>query len=102
MTDKVFDLDVPLYHAIDTMNSSPPAAVTNGNVVSGTAPTTLTFTDKHFSINQFNKELVNNGVIGFVPLISHGRASTRSVLPSTRPLPAERRGCSSTASRWAA
>ena len=69
LTDQIFNLTTPLFQAVTDIDSAQPPAITYGNVVSGSAPTTLAYGSQLFSDNNYNGGLADNGVLGFVPLI---------------------------------
>ena len=70
LTDRIFDLGTPLLAAVTGIDSAQAPTVTYGNTVSGTAPTTLAYGSQLFSDNNYNGGLSDNGVLGFLPLIS--------------------------------
>ena len=69
LTDEIFNLTTPLFAAVTGIDSARAPAVTYGNTVSASAPTTLAYGSQLFSDNNYNNGLADNGVIGFVPLI---------------------------------
>jgi hypothetical protein len=72
LTDAIFNLSRPLFQAATNIDSSQAPAVTYGNAISATAPTTLTYGSQLFAESVYNSGLPNNGALGFVPLISTG------------------------------
>ncbi len=70
LTDQIFNLTTPLFAAVTGIDSAQAPAITYGNAVSGTAPTTLAYGSQLFSDNSYNNGLADDGVLGFVPLIS--------------------------------
>jgi len=72
MTDSIFDLTVPLYAGINNINNAPPAAPTYGNSIAGTGATTLNYSSHLTANNISNAGIPDNGVIGWIPLISTG------------------------------
>jgi len=69
MTDSIFDLTVPLYAGVNSIDASTPATPTLGNVISGTGTTTLAFGSQVMNINS-NQNMQDNGMLGWLPLIS--------------------------------
>ncbi len=67
LTDQIFNLATPLFAAVTAIDSAQAPAVTYGNAVSGTAPTTLAYGSQLFSDDNYNNGLADDGVLGFVP-----------------------------------
>ncbi len=70
LTDQIFNLGTPLFAAVTAIDSAQAPAITYGNPVSATAPTTLAYGSQLFSDDNYNNGLADDGVLGFVPLIT--------------------------------
>ena len=70
LTDQIFNLGTPLFAAVSNIDAAGAPAIALGNPVSGTAATTLAYGSQLFSDNNYNAGLADNGVIGFVPLVT--------------------------------
>ena len=70
LTDQIFNLTTPLFAAVTNIDAAQAPAITYGNPVSGSASTTLAYGSQLFSDNVYNNGLPDNGVLGFVPLIT--------------------------------
>ena len=70
LTDAIFNLSRPLIQAASNLDTAPAPAVTFGNAISATAPTTLSYGSQLFSDDNYNAGLADDGALGFVPLIT--------------------------------
>ena len=72
LTDAVFNLTRPLIATAAVIDAATAPAITYGNAISSTAPTTLAYGSQLFAESVYNSGLPNNGALGFVPLIATG------------------------------
>ena len=70
LTDKIFDLTRPLFQACTAIDTATAPAITYGNAISGSAPTTLAFGSQLVDDSTYNSGLPNNGALGWVPLVA--------------------------------
>jgi hypothetical protein len=70
LTDEVFNLTTPLFQAVTAIDSATAPAVTFGNPISSSAPTTLAYGSQFIADSTYNSGLPNNGTLGWVPLVA--------------------------------
>ena len=70
LTDAIFNLSTPLFQAVSNLDTAAAPAITSGNAISATAPTSLAYGTQLFSDDNYNSGLADNGALGFVPLIA--------------------------------
>jgi hypothetical protein len=70
LTDEVFNLTTPLFNAVSAIDAASAPSITYGSAIAASGATTLAYGSQLFSDNVYNSGLADDGVLGFVTLVT--------------------------------